>query len=252
VYGDKGTTFALPDLRGRVPVHQGQGPGRTDRLLGHNGGRETVTLIEPEMPSHKHAGKMRLNASSQPADQTTPENNYRAVTKTRSGETKIYASRSKIDMGVSDFITFDVGGSQPHENMPPFLVLNVCIGLHGTYPPHSDLGIEHALRQSAEASAKGLPPHVFAEHKGTTFTVQLDDATVDLELADVTTTRAHPHIEHTSVLFRCAPDDVFEHDTYRVAHNTLGTHHIALGPVLTMSPDVQYMEAVFSRFVEDE
>src|SRR6476660_7370238 len=74
--GNGQTTFALPDLRGRVPMGQGQGPGLTDRVLGELSGQETVTLISNEIPAHNHA----LNAVSEAGDASAPAGAYLANT----------------------------------------------------------------------------------------------------------------------------------------------------------------------------
>src|SRR5688572_15936308 len=75
-YGGNGqTTFALPDLRGRVPIHPGQGPGLSSYSLGQSAGTETVTLTINEMPTHLHMSSAVLRASSQAADDSLPNNN---------------------------------------------------------------------------------------------------------------------------------------------------------------------------------
>lgn len=120
-YGGNGqTTFALPDLRSRVPVHQGQGPGLSQYDLGQVGGVEAVTLIATEMPPHAH---------SQPAtnaEQTT--NRPNAALPARGG---VYASESD---GSALHATSTVGGGQPHTNVQPYLTLNYIIALEGIYP----------------------------------------------------------------------------------------------------------------------
>jgi microcystin-dependent protein len=120
-YGGNGqTTFALPDLRGRAPVHFGQGPGLANYSLGESAGAETVTLTFSEMPAHSH---------SQPANngqQTTnrPNNAVPAAG-------GVYAQ-------AGDGSTLDptsiAGGSQPHQNRPPYLALNYIIALEGIFP----------------------------------------------------------------------------------------------------------------------
>jgi microcystin-dependent protein len=120
-YGGNGqTTFALPDLRGRAPVHTGQGPGLSPIDLGQQGGVETVTLNQNQMPQHTHA---------QPASngQETTNRPGNAVP-ARGG---VYAGSG--DGAVMD-PTSAAGGNQPHENRPPYLALNYIIALEGIYP----------------------------------------------------------------------------------------------------------------------
>jgi microcystin-dependent protein len=126
IYGGDGqNTFALPDLRGRVPVHQGQGPGLSPRVLGEVGGTETVTLTPNQAPVHTHA----LHASPAAATGTAPGGALLATTSVPSydpapGSTAMAA----IAVG-------SAGGNQPHENMAPTLAVNYIISLFGIYPP---------------------------------------------------------------------------------------------------------------------
>lgn len=125
--GDGRTTFALPDLRGRVPVHPGTGAGLTSYRLGQRGGVESVTLSPPQIPSHNHA--MRGN-SGQP-DESNPENGFPANS-AGTGE-DLYHSSSNTSMGV----TANAGGGQPHTNVQPFLCVNYIIALQGIFPSRS-------------------------------------------------------------------------------------------------------------------
>ncbi|MCU0496009.1 MAG: tail fiber protein [Anaerolineae bacterium] len=121
-YGGNGqVNFALPDFRGRVPVHIGNG-----FTLGERGGVEAHTIIPNELPQHTHT----LNFS------TTSVGNVNTLTNTsipaRSG-TSVYAPfQSPVPMNTSS-MSF-VGGSQPHENRQPFLALSFCIALQGVFP----------------------------------------------------------------------------------------------------------------------
>lgn len=127
-YGGNGqTTFALPDLRGRVPVHSGNGV-----LLGERGGAEAHTLSISELAAHSHG----VSASSEIADRretvsngglTTP--NYWAVT-----ATSTYHKSRGSSVGLHPDIITATGGSQPHNNMQPYLTLNYCISLQGIFP----------------------------------------------------------------------------------------------------------------------
>ena len=120
--GDGRTSFALPDLRGRVPIHVGQDAG-ANHTLGSRSGAETHTLATAEMPGHTHA----VQASSDPADSQDPTNNVLA------NSAQLYrAAASTVDM-VSGTMA-NTGGSQVHDNMQPYLALNFCIALQGLFP----------------------------------------------------------------------------------------------------------------------
>ena len=124
-YGGNGqTTFALPDLRGRVPLHQGQGPGTSPRTLGEVGGSETVTLLASQMPAHTHA----LHASTALATGTAPGGALLAATSVASYDPG--AAATAMAAGAVGL----AGGDQPHENMAPTLTLNYIISLFGIFP----------------------------------------------------------------------------------------------------------------------
>lgn len=126
--GDGRTTFGLPDLRGRLPIHQGPGPGLTDHRIGSKAGDETVTINANQLPAHSH-GPMR--ASSNPATEAQPENRVLA----RSSQ-DIYVDEN-ADKPLSSTSVSSVGGSQAHENMHPFQAINYIIALYGIYPSRS-------------------------------------------------------------------------------------------------------------------
>lgn len=120
-YGGNGqTTFALPDLRGRAPLHAGQGPGLSPYALGQVGGTENVTLLATEMPAHTHAQPATA------ADETT--NRPNAAVPARGG---VYANSPD---GSNLAATTSAGGSQPHTNIQPYVTLNYCIALEGIFP----------------------------------------------------------------------------------------------------------------------
>jgi len=131
--GDGRTTFALPDLRGRIPLHQGQGPGLTNRVIGEQSGSENVTLISAQMPFHNHA----LNASNQPANKI--DVTATALPGTLSSPDFFYtvndgstpAPTSETMAGAACGID---GGSQPHANMMPTLTITYIIALQGIFP----------------------------------------------------------------------------------------------------------------------
>jgi microcystin-dependent protein len=127
-YGGNGqTTFALPDLRGRVPVHRGQGPGLTPRTQGEQSGSETVTLLSTQMPAHSHA----LRASTVAATGSTPAGALLGATSVNSYDN----SAAGVPMAAGAIGS--TGGSQPHDNMAPTLALNYIISLFGIFPSRS-------------------------------------------------------------------------------------------------------------------
>jgi len=123
--GDGITTFNLPDLRGRLPMHQGGGPGLSTRVIGEQGGVESVTLTTQQIPAHTH----QPSASTGLGNQTSPAGGVWAA----SGSGAAY-STSAASVSMQAGLLDSVGGSQPHENMMPSLVLNFIIALYGVYP----------------------------------------------------------------------------------------------------------------------
>jgi microcystin-dependent protein len=125
-YGGNGqTTFALPDLRGRVPVGPGEGTGLSNRTLGEQGGAEAVTLTTAQMPVHNHAA----NAAAGTGTSTTPANNVLAGSSQRDA---IYASSPGTTMHPATISA--VGESQAHPNMQPYTAINYIIALEGIFP----------------------------------------------------------------------------------------------------------------------
>jgi microcystin-dependent protein len=128
MYGGNGqTTFALPDLRGRVPMHCGgsPGPGLSIYNLGEQGGVENVTLLAAQMPSHTHA----LNANSANGTSDNPTNGV--MGKNASGVPQ-YSAAPNAAMAAAAIAA--TGGNLPHENRPPYLGLNYIISLVGIFP----------------------------------------------------------------------------------------------------------------------
>ena len=142
--GDGKTTFALPDLRGRLPMHQGRGPGLSTRKIGQKGGSETVTLNVAQMPAHDHSGTGtvtgKVQANSGAGDTDNPAGNTLATlsrTNQYSTAGPNTAMHSDTVTGTGNFTTSTAGGSQPHNNMQPYLVINWCIALVGLFPSRS-------------------------------------------------------------------------------------------------------------------
>jgi len=126
--GDGRTTFGLPDLRGRVPLHMGQGQGLTNKNLGTKGGTEKHALRISEMPKHQHG----LYASKGKGRQPVPTGNLLAM---QSRKTPIYATAKAGGLTpMNKAAVGSVGESQAHNNMQPFLAIRFCIALQGVYP----------------------------------------------------------------------------------------------------------------------
>lgn len=126
--GDGRTTFGLPDLRSRVPVGAGQGPGLSDRRLGESGGEERHELTVDEMPVHDHAVNVRGTKPSNSERSKTPEDNILSH-----GGQKIYTDLP-ADAEMAPGTIAPEGGSVAHNNMQPFLGMNYIICMQGTYP----------------------------------------------------------------------------------------------------------------------
>jgi microcystin-dependent protein len=127
-YGGNGqTTFALPDLRGRVPIHPGTGPGLSNYVLGEMAGTENTTLLIGNMPAHNHT----LNAVSDAGDTSAPAGALPANTGALDKEYKAAAGTAVVMKSTAIGIA---GGSQPFNNMQPFLALNYIIAIVGVFP----------------------------------------------------------------------------------------------------------------------
>lgn len=128
-YGGNGqTTFALPDLRGRSQIHNGNG-----FTLGQAGGQEAHTITMSEMPAHFHAlanpnNNNAVTGGNANATLPNPVGNFWA----NSGKAGFTTAGANAQMGAGT--VSNVGGSQPHQNMSPFLVLTFCIALIGIFP----------------------------------------------------------------------------------------------------------------------
>lgn len=128
--GDGKSTFALPNLQGSAPMHPSQGPGLSLHDLGEQGGTETVTLLESETPAHTHA----LRGNSASGDSPLPGGN----TPARPGSTTIYQQDSTQNLvAMAPQALSPAGGSQPHNNLQPYLTLYFNIALQGVFPPRS-------------------------------------------------------------------------------------------------------------------
>ena len=125
--GDGRTTFGLPNLTERAPMHPGSGPGLTLRRLGHTGGAATATLNPTQMPAHDH----RLGGSGNDNDSSTPIGNVPGFA---DGD-PLYRSTSDTTMLATALAV--QGGGAPHNNLQPSLGLSFIIAITGTFPSRS-------------------------------------------------------------------------------------------------------------------
>ena len=131
--GDGRTTFALPDLRGRVPVHPGSGPGLSPRRLGEKGGSETNTLSVNQLPSHFHAAgglKMQGNTNGSSTEDPSDASLCEADSNVYNGNAPDAPMAANTVVGD----TAATGGGQSVNNMQPFLGINFIIALTGVFP----------------------------------------------------------------------------------------------------------------------
>jgi microcystin-dependent protein len=127
--GDGINNFALPDLRGRLPLTAGQGPGLSDYPFAAQGGSETMALSVSQLPAHRHS----FNASLSSANMTAPVGTYLATAQ-QSGTACYVTSGQGNDAPLNPATLETTGGAQAHQNMMPSLALNFIICLSGDYP----------------------------------------------------------------------------------------------------------------------
>ena len=125
--GDGVNTFGLPDLRGRVPVHQGSLSGGSSYVIGQIGGTETVTITLNQIPSHSHSAAVAASAQT---TSVSPSGNILCQ------GTDIYGSQVPVDAMAPNMVS-NTGNSLPHSNIQPFLALNWIIAWSGIFPTQS-------------------------------------------------------------------------------------------------------------------
>ncbi len=127
IYGGDGrTTFGLPDLRGRIPLHQGHGPGLSERRLGSKGGSEKETLTVNQMPSHSHTA---VGSSDMATDEILAG---KVLAGSQGGN--FYISTATNNTPLINTVIGNTGGSQSHTNLMPTLCINYICALVGIYP----------------------------------------------------------------------------------------------------------------------
>ena len=147
IYGGDGrTTFGLPDLRGRVPLHQGTGPGLSERRIGSKSGTERHTLTVNQLPSHNH-GPVRANSSLandlQPAGKLNAESTA-----------DVYVDGASDVVSMASQAVSNVGGSQSHNNLQPFQCIHYIIALFGIFPSRNGSSSSNLKRSKSSKSSK--------------------------------------------------------------------------------------------------
>ncbi len=125
--GDGRTTFGLPDLRGRIPICAGTGPGLSPRRLGAKGGDEKVTLTSTQLPAHSHPLRASANSTSNadnPVDAATGD----------AGGVALYGVPGSEPIAMNAAAVSSVGAGQSHNNMAPVLAIHFIVALFGIYP----------------------------------------------------------------------------------------------------------------------
>lgn len=147
--GDGRTTFALPDLRGRVPIHHGKGPGLSDYRLGQKGGQENVTLNITQIPSHSHnaqtariQGDVIVGVTDNTANTQEPKESLLSKTNGNVAYNSFKDDISGKLAGVSHDLNLtgqvsNTGGNLSHENRQPYTCINFIIALQGIFPSRS-------------------------------------------------------------------------------------------------------------------
>lgn len=135
-YGGNGTTnFALPDFRGKAPLHWGNSQSAGNYVLGQMSGVENQSLLTTQIPQHKHTISnpvVKAKTGSSPANNNSPVNNYFTE---NTAEVKRFTALPDTVMGTISGVTIpNQGGSSPHNNMQPYLVVNFIIALAGRFP----------------------------------------------------------------------------------------------------------------------
>jgi len=129
--GDGVTSFNLPDMRGRIPIHMGPGPNLTQRVIGQNGGTETVTITEATMPQHTHT----FNASTSAGNATAPASTKVLGQIAGANTPGLYSATATapVTMNASSITALSTGG-MAHSNLMPSLCINFIIALNGYFP----------------------------------------------------------------------------------------------------------------------
>jgi microcystin-dependent protein len=130
--GDGQNTFGIPNLQGKIPMHWGNGPGGFNTVIGQFQGTPTLTLLATQMPAHAHTIVSELIAPGGVNEHVATPTSSAFIGP--SSPDQVYNTSPTINAPFSPLSISSSGGSQPHENLQPFLVLNFCISLFGIFP----------------------------------------------------------------------------------------------------------------------
>jgi len=130
--GDGRTTFGLPNLQGAMPNHQGQGPGLSSYVVGQTGGAPAVTLLQSQLPVHSHSAQAATTGGV-----NSPAGALWGESKLGKTPLNVYAASGANNVAMNPAAVAITGGGQPHNNMPPYLVLTFIIALQGIFPPRA-------------------------------------------------------------------------------------------------------------------
>ncbi|MGB6856118.1 MAG: tail fiber protein [Terracidiphilus sp.] len=134
-YGGNGTTnFALPNLQGQIPMHWGSAAGVPTTVIGENQGQAQVTLTTQQLPSHNHTAVAARPATD--SERSATPNNMTFLSTSQSPD-GVYQTAPSAWTAFAPNAISPNGGTQPHDNMQPYLTLNFCIALYGYFPPRS-------------------------------------------------------------------------------------------------------------------
>ncbi|MCJ8288288.1 MAG: phage tail protein [Crocinitomicaceae bacterium] len=136
--GDGRTTFALPDLRGRVAIHPGNGPGLSPYRLGERGGLERVALNTTQIPAHSHASALKVSTGESTVSTAVAGNSISTpgalAGRTFTPTLGFGATAPAVALNAGSIVGGNTGGSQSHPNIQPFLGINHLIALQGVFP----------------------------------------------------------------------------------------------------------------------
>lgn len=132
--GDGSTTFALPNLQGQIPMHWGSGPGGFNTTIGQPQGTTSVTLTTNQIPTHTHPATAMEVPSGGVVERTAVPDSTCFLATSQPPNGVYQKTPATVTAAFSPKAISNAGGSQPHENMQPFLVINFCMSLQGIFP----------------------------------------------------------------------------------------------------------------------
>jgi microcystin-dependent protein len=132
--GDGQSTFGLPDLQGRVPIHNGQGSGLSNYVIGQKAGTENVTLTTQQLPQHNHLFQTQTTAGNQSVPASNSIVSSEGSNAPGTGNAFAYLPSGNTQVQMANSAIANMNGSQPHNNIQPVMAVTYCISLFGVYP----------------------------------------------------------------------------------------------------------------------